>query len=65
MSNKCFGRYLPRFKVAALGLAEHIGIASAAKQLWLHESQMYAWRNKACYEAGRSESEVGKQPCCR
>ena len=32
-------------------------MASAAKQLGLHESQLYAWRKKAGYEASRSETE--------
>jgi len=45
------------FKVEALGLAERVGVAGAAKQLGLHESQLYDWRKKARYEAGRSELE--------
>jgi transposase len=39
------------------GLAEQVGVAGAAKQLGLHESQLYAWRKKARYEASRSETE--------
>ena len=39
-------------------------MAGAAKQLGLHDSQLYAWRKKARYEASRSETEkesaVGK-----
>ena len=50
-------RHSIEFKVEALGLAEHVGVASAAKQLGLHESQLYDWRKKARYEAGRSELE--------
>ena len=50
-------RYSPEFKTEALGLAEQVGVSSAAKQLGLHESQLYAWRKKARYEAGRSETE--------
>jgi transposase-like protein len=42
----------------ALGLVEQVGVASAAKQLGLHESQLYAWRKKARYEASRSKTEV-------
>ncbi len=34
-------RYSPEFKSEALGLAEQTGVASAAKQLGLHESQFY------------------------
>jgi transposase len=50
-------RYSPEFKSEALGLAEQIGVAGAAKELGLHESQLYAWRKKARYEASRSETE--------
>lgn len=50
-------RHSVEFKVEALGLAECVGVASAAKQLGLHESQLYDWRKKARYEAGRSELE--------
>jgi len=50
-------RYSAGFKSEALGLAEQVGVAGAAKQLGLHESQLYAWRKKARYEASRSETE--------
>jgi transposase len=50
-------RYSAEFKVEALGLAEQVGMAGAAKQLGLHESQLYAWRKKARYETSRSEAE--------
>lgn len=40
-------RHSAEFKVEALGLAEHVGVASAAKQLGLHESQLYDRREKA------------------
>ena len=50
-------RYQAEFKSEALGLAEQLGAAGAAKQLGLHESQLYAWRKKARYEASRSETE--------
>ena len=50
-------RHSAEFKSEALGLAEHVGVVGAAKQLGLHESQLYAWRKKARYEAGRSEVE--------
>lgn len=32
-------------------------MSGAAKQSGLHESQLYAWRKKARYEASRSETE--------
>jgi transposase len=50
-------RYPAEFKSEALGLAEQVGAAGAAKQLGLHESQLYAWRKKARYGASRSETE--------
>ena len=50
-------RHSAEFKVEALGLTERVGVAVAAKQLGLHESQLYDWRKKARYEAGRSELE--------
>ena len=50
-------RHSAEFKVEALGLVERVGVASAAGQLGLHESQLYDWRKKARYEAGRSELE--------
>ena len=49
--------YSPEFKAEALGLAEQVGVSGAAKQLGLHESQLYTWRKKARYEASRSETE--------
>jgi transposase len=50
-------RYSPEFKAEALGLAEQMGVAGAAKELGLHESQLYAWRKKARYEASQSDTE--------
>jgi transposase len=50
-------RHSAEFKIEALGLAEQVGVSGAAKQLGLHESQLYAWRKKARYEASRSETE--------
>ena len=47
-------RYSDEFETEALGLAEQVGVSSAAKQLGLYESQLYAWRKKARYEASRS-----------
>jgi len=40
-----------------LGLAEQVGVPRAAKELGLHEFQLYSWRKKARYEAIRSEAE--------
>jgi transposase len=43
--------------ISKLNEAEWVGVANAAKQLGLHESQLYDWRKKARYEAGSSELE--------
>lgn len=51
------GRYSSEFKTEAMGLAEQVGVAGAAKQLGLHDSQLYAWRKKARYAVSRSETE--------
>jgi transposase len=50
-------RYSAEFKAETLSLAEHVGVSGAAKELGLHESQLYAWRKKARYESSRSETE--------
>jgi transposase len=50
-------RFSAEFKTEALGLAEQVGVTGAAKQLGLHESQLYAWRKKVRFEASRSETE--------
>lgn len=36
--------HYPEFKADTLKLAERVGVATAARQLSLHESQIYAWR---------------------
>ena len=33
----------PEFKAEALKLAEKVGVAAPARQLSLHESQIYGW----------------------
>lgn len=50
-------RYSDEYKSEALALADRVGVASAAKQLGLHESQLYAWRGKARREETQGESE--------
>tara|TARA_Y100001934_G_C11986641_1_gene601174 strand:- start:338 stop:625 length:288 start_codon:yes stop_codon:yes gene_type:complete len=37
-------KHSPEFKAEALKLSEKVGVAAAAKQLGLHESQLYGWR---------------------
>ena len=44
------------FKDDALGLAEKMGVAQAAVDLGLHDSQLYDWRQKASLR--RSQSDV-------
>jgi transposase len=44
------------FRAEALALAERVGIPKAAKELELHESQLYDWRSKA--RAKRDQSEL-------
>ena len=52
-------RYSLEFKTEALALAERVGVGEAAKQLGLHESQLYGWRVKA--RAQRSQSDTERQ----
>lgn len=44
------------FKAEALGLAEKVGVAQAAADLGLSDSQLYDWRQKATLR--RSQSDV-------
>ncbi|GLQ73901.1 hypothetical protein GCM10007932_32610 [Vibrio penaeicida] len=37
-------KHSPEFKAEALKLSEKVGVAAAARQLGLHESQIYGWR---------------------
>jgi transposase len=50
-------RYAPEYKVEALALAEKVGVAGAAKQLNLHESQLYHWRGKARLRQSQGDIE--------
>jgi transposase len=52
-------RCSPEFKTKALGLAEQIGAACAARELGLHESQFNAWRKKVCHEVSRARDRKG------
>ena len=45
------------FKQEALKLAEEVGVAQAAKDLGVYESQLYQWRSKAMAESDRSQRE--------
>jgi transposase len=50
-------RHSQQYKNEALSLAERVGVAAAAKQLGLHESQLYSWRSKARLNRQRGEVE--------
>ena len=36
----------PEFKAAALARADQVGVGAAARELGLHESQLYGWRQR-------------------
>lgn len=46
------------FKAEALKLADKIGIAATARELKLHESQLYNWRAAAEKKSSISEREA-------
>ena len=50
-------QHTPEFCNEALKLAERIGIAAAARELSLYESQLYNWRSKQRAQATTSERE--------
>jgi transposase len=57
ISSKIRQRHSQQYKTESLALAEKIGIPAAAKQLGLHESQLYSWRSKARISQERSAVE--------
>ena len=50
-------QHSPEFREEALALAERIGIPKAAKELGLHDSQLYSWRSKARAKQDQSDLE--------
>ena len=50
-------RHSQQFKTEALALAERVGVAEAARQLGLHESQLYGWRSRARLHQEQGEAE--------
>jgi putative transposase len=50
-------QHTPEFRTQALALAEKIGVAAAARDLDLHDSQIYDWRSKAQTELLKSDLE--------
>lgn len=56
-SSKARQRHSQQYKTESLALAEKVGVSTAAKQLGLHESQLYSWRSKARLAQDRSAVE--------
>jgi len=56
-SKKPRKQHTPEFRNEALKLAERIGVAAAARELSLYESQLYSWRSKQQSQATSSERE--------
>ena len=50
-------KHSPEFRAEALALAEKIGIPTAARELGLHDSQLYGWRSKANAKRDQSKRE--------
>ncbi|WP_264876891.1 IS3 family transposase [Vibrio agarivorans] len=50
-------KHSPEFKAEALKLAEKVGVAAAARQLSLHESQIYGWRKNSKKDTNTSQRE--------
>lgn len=50
-------RHSEVIKAEALALANKVGVAEAAAQLGLHESQLYSWRAEVKQRQGRSAEE--------
>lgn len=56
-SKKPRKQHSPEFRSEALKLAERIGVAAAARQLSLYDSQLYAWRSKIQQQKTSSQRE--------
>ena len=57
LSGKTRQRHSQQYKIGSLGLAEKIGGPAAARQLGLHESQLYCWRGKTRLAQDKSAVE--------
>ena len=57
ISKKPRKQHPPEFRNEALKLAERNGVAAAARELSLYESQLYAWRSKQQQQMSSSERE--------
>ena len=56
-TTKPYTRRSASYKEEALKLAERVGYAEAARQLGLHESQLYGWRAKQAHQQTVSSRE--------
>lgn len=50
-------KHSPEFKAEALKLADKVGVAATARQLSLHESQIYGWRKNSKKDTNTSQRE--------
>ncbi len=50
-------KHSSEFKAEALKLAEKVGVAATARQLSLHESQIYGWRKNSKKDTNTSQRE--------
>jgi transposase len=57
-SKPSYIRHSAEYKQESLKSAALVGVAKAAKQLGLHESQLYAWRKQSEHTQDVSEREV-------
>lgn len=53
-----YRQHPPQFKDEALKMAAEFGVAKAAKDLGLHESQLYNWRKDKAHARSISEREA-------
>ena len=56
-TTKPYTRLSESYKAEALKLADRIGYTEAARQLGLHESQLYGWRAKQSHQQTVSSRE--------
>ena len=57
VKNKPRNQYTPEFREQALALADTVGVAQAARELNLYESQLYTWRSKTRQQNNSGEQE--------
>lgn len=57
-ANKTRKVHTQEFKAEALKLAERIGVAAAARELKVYESQLYSWRTAAQKKSSTSAREA-------